>query len=155
MYGYFLWMYVCLNVCLYAICMQCLRKTEEGTRSQVTGVSDSCEPLHGSEIWTLVLWESSSCPSTLSHLSRPDDTFEGCVLSPVFSLVSTRNVALFNYPFPATVWYSALPQAHCGGVKRLYQNKPFFFISWDYLREFVAVMQSWLIPLSHNQEFYT
>lgn len=57
--------------------------------------------------------------------------------------------------FPATMWYSALPQAHSGGVKRLYQNKPFLLRSWNYLMEFVAMIQSWITPLSHNQEFYT
>lgn len=65
--------------------------------------------------------------------------------------------------FPQGMWLVSLPQcdtlflpqAHSGGVKRLYQNKPFLLRSWNYLREFIAMIQSWITPLSHNQEFYT
>lgn len=48
------WCSACMNVCAQ-MCVQCLRRPEEGRRGPGTGVADDCDPPGG-------CWELNSCP---------------------------------------------------------------------------------------------
>lgn len=41
-YFHFMHLGICLNVCLYTTCMQCIQRSEESTQS--SWITDSCEP---------------------------------------------------------------------------------------------------------------
>lgn len=65
----FLWIIVCLSVCLCARWVQCLRRLEKGVRSSITGVLDGFVTHHmGAGNQTLILQKRSQCSLLQSHL---------------------------------------------------------------------------------------
>lgn len=66
---YFVYMSVCLQVCVYTMCVQFPMQTEEGTRRPGTGVEDGYELPRGM-LGTdpQVLWKSSQRCEPLGHL---------------------------------------------------------------------------------------